>query len=57
MLRTKYKSTGPCGFSEEDFFSCFPHQKAMSNKHAPGAWPFVVGRIYRGPLHDATHEI
>ena len=29
---TKYESSGPCGFCEEDFFLCFSHD-------APGAWP------------------
>ena len=25
LLLTKYKSSGPCGFEEEDFFLCFSH--------------------------------
>ena len=25
MLHTKYESSGPCGFREEDFFLCFSH--------------------------------
>ena len=24
LLHTKYKSSGPCGFGEEDFFYVFP---------------------------------
>ena len=24
LLHTKYKSSGPCGFKEEDFFMFFP---------------------------------
>ena len=32
LLHTKYESSGPCGFREEDFFSCFSHD-------APGAGP------------------
>ena len=25
LLQTKYESSGPCGFGEEDFFLCFTH--------------------------------
>ena len=25
LLQTKYESSGPCGFREEDFFLCFTH--------------------------------
>ena len=32
LLHTKYESSGPCGFGEEDFFLCFSHD-------APGAGP------------------
>ena len=32
LLQTKYESSGPCGFGEEDFFLCFSHD-------APGAGP------------------
>ena len=31
LLHTKYESSGPCGFGEEDFL-CFSHD-------APGVWP------------------
>ena len=31
LLHTKYESSGPCGFGEEDFL-CFSHDD-------PGAWP------------------
>ena len=24
LLQTKYESSGPCGFGEEDFFMCYP---------------------------------
>ena len=33
LLHTKYESSGPCGFGEEDFFLCFSHD-------APGAGPY-----------------
>ena len=29
LLHTKYESSGPCGFGEEDFFLCFSHCKSM----------------------------
>ena len=32
LLQTKYESSGPCCFGEEDFFLCFSHD-------APGAGP------------------
>ena len=25
LIHTKYESSGPCGFGEEDFFLCFTH--------------------------------
>ena len=28
-LQTKYESTGPCGFGEEDVFLCFSNCKSM----------------------------
>ena len=34
LLHTKYKSSGPCRFGEEEFFLCFSHD-------APGA-----GRVW-----------
>ena len=46
LLHTKYESSGPCGFGEEDFFLCFSHD-------APGAWPvwtkgaWLIGFIKR----------
>ena len=35
LLHTKYESSGPCGFREEDFFLYFPHD-------APGAGPVLT---------------
>ena len=37
LLHTKYRSSGPFGFREEDFFS-FSHCKSMETIY-PGAWP------------------
>ena len=34
LLHIKYKSLGPCGFGEENFFLCFSHDAP------PGAGPF-----------------
>ena len=50
LLRTKYESSGPCGFGEEDFFIMFSHD-------APGAWPVwtpgarLAGFIKRAFIH------
>ena len=56
LLHTKYESSGPCGFGEEDLiFLCFSHD-------APGAGPVwtpgarLAGFI-EGPLYIATHKI
>ena len=48
LLHTKYESSGPSGFVEEDFFLGFSHCKSMgANDHrkggggsflTPGAW-------------------
>ena len=34
LLQTKYESSGPCGFGEEDFL-CFTH-----DPHPPGRGPY-----------------
>ena len=50
LLHTKYESSGPCGFGEEDLFFCFSHD-------APGAWPVgtpaarLAGFIKRTNIH------
>ena len=55
LLHTKYESSGPCGFGEEDFL-CFSHD-------APGAGPvwtsgaWLAGFIKRTIIHIATHKI
>ena len=46
LLQTKYESSGPCGFGEEDFFSCFTHDPPPKG----GACMYprgTVGRIYK----------
>ena len=40
LLLTKYESSGPCGFGEEDFL-CFSHCKSMG-ANDPGAGPFLT---------------
>ena len=35
LLHTKYESSGPCGFGEEDFLNVFPMTP-------PGAGPFLT---------------
>ena len=35
LQHTKYESSGPCGFGEEDFFVCFSYD-------APGAGPVLT---------------
>ena len=50
LLHTKYESSGPCGFGEEDFFVCFFYD-------APGAGPVwtpgarLAGFIKRTTIH------
>ena len=46
LLHTKYKSSGPHGFREEDFFYMFSYYKSMEANDPPG-------RGQLGPLgHD-----
>ena len=50
LLLTKYESSGPCGFGEEDFFLCFTHFKSMGANDPRGGAIFdprgKIGRIY-----------
>ena len=42
LLHTKYESSGPCGFGEEDFFMFFPlHCKSMG-ANDPRGGPFLT---------------
>ena len=49
LLHTKYESSGPCDFGEEDFFM-FSHCKAMEANDPRGGTIFdtrgMIGRIY-----------
>ena len=41
LLLTKYESSGPCGFGEEDFFYVFPIVSLWELIN-PGAGPFLI---------------
>ena len=55
LLHTKYESSGPCGFGEEDFFMFFPLY--VWELMTPGAGPFstpgawLAGFIKRTTTH------
>ena len=55
LLQTKYESSGPCGFEEEDVF-VFSHCKSMRANDPQGGVIFdprgMVGMIYK---EDNTH--
>ena len=44
LLQTKYESSGPCGFGEEDFFMFFPRRPRGGAHMDPRG---TVGRIYK----------
>ena len=44
LLQTKYESSGPCGFGEEDFFYVFPMTPRGGAHMDPRG---TVGRIYK----------
>ena len=50
LLHTKYESSGPCGFREEDLFLCFPIVSLWELMTPGGGAIFyprdMVGRIY-----------
>ena len=56
MLHTKYESSGPCGFREEDFFLYFHHD-------APGAGPVwttgaqLAGFVKRNTIYCYTQNM
>ena len=54
MLHTKYESSGPCGFGEEDFFM-FSHCKSMGAFLTPGPW--LAGFIKRTTIHCYTQNM
>ena len=44
LLQTKYESSGPCGFGEEDFFMFYPRPARGGARMDPRG---TVGRIYK----------
>ena len=49
LLHTKYESSAPCGFGEEDFL-CFSHDAPGAGSiWTPGAW--LAGFIKRTTIH------
>ena len=63
LLHTMYESSAPCGFREEDFFSCIFHYKPMSDNDAPGAGPVwtpgtqLAGFIKGTTIHCYTQSM
>ena len=52
LLHTKYKSSGPCGFGEDDFFMFFPsHPRGGAHMDPSGKG----GRIYREDHYTLLH--
>ena len=59
LLDTKYESSGPCGFGEEDFFLCFSHCLSMGANDPWGRAILnprgMVGRIYKKDHYTSLH--
>ena len=62
LLHTKYESSGPCDFGEEDFFYVFP-TVCLWELMTPGAGPFLppgawlAGFIKRTTIHCYTQNM
>ena len=62
LLHTKYESSGPCGFGEEDFFYVFPIV-SLWELLSPGQGPFLApgarlaGFIKRTTIHCYTQNM
>ena len=52
LLHTKYESSGPCGFGEEDFFYVFPMTPRDGARIDPRG---TVGRIYIEDHYTLLH--
>ena len=52
LLHTKYESSGPCGFGEEDFFMFFPMTPRGRARMDPRG---TVGRIYKEDHYTLLH--
>ena len=59
LLLTKYESSGPCGFGEEDFFYVFPIVSLWELMTPRGGAIFdprgMVGRIYKKDHYILLH--
>ena len=55
LLQTKYESSGPCGFGEEDFFIFFPMTPPGRGPYGPQGHSWQD--LQRGPLYIATDKI
>ena len=52
LLNTKYESSGPCGFGEEDFFMFYPCSPWGGARMDPRG---TVGRIYKEDHYTLLH--
>ena len=57
LLLTKYESSGPCGFGEEDFFMFFSHCKSMGANGAIFDPRGMIGRIYIEDHYTLLHNM
>ena len=57
LLHTKYRSSGPCGFREEDFLSFFPIVSLWRLSTPGGVAKFGPKELCRGPLAIAIYQI
>ena len=59
LLNTKFESSGPCGFGEEDCFLCFSHCKSIGANDPRGVAIFdpmgMVGGIYKEDHYKLLH--
>ena len=55
LLQTKYESSGPCGYGEEDFFYVFPMTPPGRGLYGPQRHGWQD--LKRGPLYIATDKI
>ena len=55
LLHTKYESSGPCGFGEDDFFYVFLMTPPWRGPYGPQGQGWQD--LNRRPLYIATHKI
>ena len=54
LLQTKYESSGPCGFGEEEYFYVFPIV-SLWELMTPEAGPFFDPRGMMGSIYKEDH--